>query len=214
MAALCIAGEVSANEIRNKTIMKIIQTLTLASAVAFMAGCNRSADTASTSSETTNSVNTVASTDATLTNGVTPTSRSLDSATRVYSDTNSASPKLPDNSGINVRDRATDALTASSQGGSAVDRELTRQIRRAITSNDQLSTLAKNIKIITQDGRITLRGPVKDDNEKKIISDLVAGLATSDKVDNQLEVKGATSPASTSDTTTPPAPTSTGTTNQ
>jgi hyperosmotically inducible periplasmic protein len=197
--------------------MKIIQTLTLASAVAFLAGCNKSAETtASNDTTTTNSVNTVASTvttkDASITNPVTPTSRSLDSATRVYSDTNSAAGKLPDNSGVNVRDRASDALTATSQGGSTADRELTRQIRRAITSNDQLSTMAKNIKVITQDGRVTLRGPVKDDNEKKTISDLVAGIATSDKVDNQLEVKGATSPAS-SDTSTP-APTSTVTTNQ
>lgn len=193
--------------------MKIIQTLTLASAVALMAGCNKSADTTTAGdTTTTNSVNTVASTDATLTNGVTPTSRSLDSATRVYSNTNSAAGKLPDNSGINVRDRASDALTAASQGGSAVDRELTRQIRRAITSNDQLSTMAKNIKIITTDGKVTLRGPVKDENEKKTISDLVAGLATSDKVDNQLEVKGTTTPAS-SETSTP-APTSTVVTNQ
>src|SRR4051812_38352693 len=66
-----------------------------------------------------------------------------------------------DNSGINKRDRSEEALTSGDQGNSREDIDLTRRIRRALTQNDQLSTAAKNIKIITANGKVTLRGPVK-----------------------------------------------------
>jgi hyperosmotically inducible protein len=102
-----------------------------------------------------------------------------------------------DNTAQNVRDRADQTLTPGDQGGTPADRETTRKIRRAITSNDQLSTTAKNIKIMTVDGKVTLRGPVKTEEEKKQITDLAASVVQPDKLDNQLEVKAATSPTST-----------------
>jgi osmotically-inducible protein OsmY len=94
-----------------------------------------------------------------------------------------------DNSGKNVRDRAGDTLTPGDQGGSDSDRDVTRRIRRAITSNDQLSMTAKNIKIITVNGKVTLRGPVKSDQEAKAILDAAQTATGPGTVDNQLEVK-------------------------
>lgn len=87
-----------------------------------------------------------------------------------------------------MRDRSDATLTPGDQGGSEADREITRRIRRALSSNDQLSTDAKNIKVITLDGKVTLRGPVNSPEEQKTIDSIVkdnGGTA----VDDQLEVK-------------------------
>ena len=100
--------------------------------------------------------------------------------------------KDADNTGINKRDRSDYALTAGDQANTESDRELTRKIRRAITSNDQLSMTAKNIKIIAVDGKVTLRGPVKTAEEREQIAALAQkSLGGAGLVDNQLEVKQA-----------------------
>jgi osmotically-inducible protein OsmY len=93
-----------------------------------------------------------------------------------------------DNTAINKRDRDNATLTADDQSKSESDREMTRQIRRAIVKSDQLSMTAKNIKIITIDGKVTLRGPVKTDEERKLIDQIAQGQGAG-SVDNQLEVK-------------------------
>jgi hyperosmotically inducible periplasmic protein len=67
--------------------------------------------------------------------------------------------------------------------------ELTRRIRRALTSNDQLSTDAKNIKVVTQNGKVTLRGPVKTEEERRTIASVAQQQAGTATIDNQLEVK-------------------------
>jgi hyperosmotically inducible protein len=103
--------------------------------------------------------------------------------------TPTTSDKQPDNTGVNKRDRSDQALTSGDQGNSKSDREITRNIRRAITKNDQLSTTAKNIKIITADGKTTLRGPVKSEQEKEQIASAVKSVQGVGEVDNQLEVK-------------------------
>jgi len=97
--------------------------------------------------------------------------------------------RQPDNTGKNVRDRADGTLTPEDQGGSEADREMTRQIRRAITSADQASMDAKNIKIITRDGTVTLRGPVQNDQERQTIAAMAQKIPGVHAVDNQLEVK-------------------------
>lgn len=96
--------------------------------------------------------------------------------------------KDADNTGRNVRDRSDATLTPGDQGNSDADRDITRRVRRAVTSNDQLSTTAKNIKIITINGKVTLRGPVNTEEEKNAIANAVqqAGVTS---FDNQLEVK-------------------------
>jgi hyperosmotically inducible protein len=96
----------------------------------------------------------------------------------------------PDNTGRNVRDRGGLTLTPGDQFESEADRPLTQEIRKAVVADDSLSTLAKNIKIITVDGVVTLRGPVQSLQEKETIETMAQQIAGIDKIDNQLEVKG------------------------
>jgi hyperosmotically inducible protein len=96
----------------------------------------------------------------------------------------------PDNTGRNVRDRGGDTLTPGDQSESQADRTLTQQIRKAVVADDSLSTTAKNIKIITNNGVVTLRGPVKDSDEREKIEAKAQQFAGTNKIDNQLEVKG------------------------
>jgi osmotically-inducible protein OsmY len=97
--------------------------------------------------------------------------------------------KDADDTGRNVRDRDDRTLTPMDQGGSEGDRTITSEIRKALTDNDDLSTNAKNVKIITQDGIVTLRGPVKNDQEKTTISGIARRAAGVKRVDDQLEVE-------------------------
>jgi len=96
----------------------------------------------------------------------------------------------PDNTGRNVRDRGGDTLTPGDQSESQADRTLTQEIRQAVVADKSLSTTAKNIKIITTNGVVTLRGPVKDSHEKEKIEAKAQQFAGTNKIDNQLEVKG------------------------
>ena len=96
----------------------------------------------------------------------------------------------PDNTKINKRDRNADEATADQQKGNATDRELTRQIRRSIVADKSLSTYAHNIKIISQNGAVTLKGPVKSDDEKKtVVAKAVAVAGDANKVTDQVSVK-------------------------
>ncbi len=94
-----------------------------------------------------------------------------------------------DNSAMNKRDRDSSQPTADQQKGSASDRETTRQIRRAITKDSSLSTYAHNVKIITQGGQVTLRGPVRSDDEKRAVEAKATEIAGAGRVNDQLEVK-------------------------
>jgi osmotically-inducible protein OsmY len=96
----------------------------------------------------------------------------------------------PDNTGRNARDRSGDTLTPGDQSESQADRTLTQQIRQAVVADKSLSTTAKNIKIITNNGVVTLRGPVKDSHEKEKIEVKAQQIAGTNNIDNQLEVKG------------------------
>lgn len=95
-----------------------------------------------------------------------------------------------DNSGKNVRDRAAGAVTAGKQSSAPSDVKITQQIRRAVVADKQLSTNAHNVKIITTDGVVTLRGPVKTVKEKHAIGAKAQRVAGVSRVDNQLEVTG------------------------
>ena len=94
----------------------------------------------------------------------------------------------PDNSGRNVRDRNEQTKTAGDQSESEADRTISQNIRQAITADDSLSTNGKNVKIITIDGAVTLRGPVKSDKEKSTIGAKAQQIAGVKNVDNQLEI--------------------------
>jgi hyperosmotically inducible periplasmic protein len=94
-----------------------------------------------------------------------------------------------DDSGRNVRDREGSTLTPIDQGGSEADREITQQIRKVVVADDDLSMNAKNVKIITVDGVVTLRGPVKTAAEKTKIASVSSKAAGVKRVDNQIEVE-------------------------
>ncbi len=74
-----------------------------------------------------------------------------------------------DNTTVNTRDRDTSQPTADQQKNNKTDLAITRDIRRAIVADKGLSTYAHNIKVITQNGAVTLKGPVRSEDEKKAI---------------------------------------------
>jgi hypothetical protein len=99
-----------------------------------------------------------------------------------------ASTAPADNTNVNERDRNTAALTPGDQGENEVDRTITQKIRQGVMKNDTLSMTAKNVKIITANSVVTLRGPVKNDKEKADIVAIAQGTDGVKRVDNQLEV--------------------------
>jgi len=94
-----------------------------------------------------------------------------------------------DNTRKNERDRSGETTTSGDQSNSQEDVKITAAIRRAVVRDNSLSTTAKNVKIITANGMVTLRGPVKNDAEKAKIAELAQSAAGKAKIDNQLEVK-------------------------
>ena len=94
-----------------------------------------------------------------------------------------------DNTKQNERDRSGETQTSGDQSNSKEDVNTTAAIRRAVVKDDSLSSTAKNVKIITANGTVTLRGPVKNDAEKAKIAELAHQAAGNAKIDNQLEVK-------------------------
>ena len=94
-----------------------------------------------------------------------------------------------DNTARNRRDRDPSlTLDPLDQGNRRSDVETTARIRSALVENDRLSTSAKNVKIITREGQVTLRGPVTTEEEKRIIAEVAARSAPG-RVTNQLEVE-------------------------
>jgi osmotically-inducible protein OsmY len=95
-----------------------------------------------------------------------------------------------DNSQNNLRDRDSSNQTPIDQGNSPADLQLTQQIRKMVASGtNNFSVIAQNIKIITDNGQVTLRGPVQSDAEKTSIDSIAKGVAGETNVTDQLEVK-------------------------
>jgi len=94
----------------------------------------------------------------------------------------------PDNTGRNVRDRGGDTVTPGDQSNDKGDLHLTQQIRKEIVADKSLSTNAKNVKIITANGVVTLRGPVNTPQEKATIEAKAQSIAGANNVDSQLEI--------------------------
>jgi osmotically-inducible protein OsmY len=103
-------------------------------------------------------------------------------------DTNSSQPAPADNTTVNQRDRNSASPTADQQKENQPDRQVTQQIRRAIVTDKSLSTYGHNVKIVTQDGMVTLKGPVRSDDEKQAIEAKAKQIAGADKVTDELEV--------------------------
>ncbi len=97
-------------------------------------------------------------------------------------------PPVPaDNTKKNDRDTGP-TLSPLNQGENQTDITTTAEIRKQLMSNHDLSTTAQNVKIITKDGMVTLRGPVASDKEKEYIFSTAKSTAGAKSVDNQLEI--------------------------
>ena len=101
----------------------------------------------------------------------------------------------PDNTANNKSGQDTAGVTAQDQKMNAADQNTTAKIRKAIMADKSLSTYAHNVKIICQDGVVTLKGPVRSDDEvNSIVSKAKDVTGTSYKVVNQLSVKPPSKP--------------------
>jgi hyperosmotically inducible periplasmic protein len=94
----------------------------------------------------------------------------------------------PDNTKNNQGDASKDAMTADQQKMNPADRDTSRQIRKSIMQDKTLSTYAHNIKIITRDGKVTLKGPVRSDDDKANIEAKAVAVAGAGNVTNKLEI--------------------------
>ncbi|HYP86553.1 MAG TPA: BON domain-containing protein, partial [Polyangiaceae bacterium] len=95
----------------------------------------------------------------------------------------------PDNTKVNERDKSSSALTPLDQRENETDLKITQNVRKAVMADGTLSFTAKNVKIITQGGKVTLRGPVKTAQERDAIDAAARKVAGVTQVDNQIEVK-------------------------
>jgi len=93
-----------------------------------------------------------------------------------------------DNTKTNQRDKDKSAPTADQQKVNPSDREVARKIRASVHQDKSLSTYAHNVKIIVQDGKVTLKGPVHSEEEKSNIAAKAVAVAGDNNVDNQLDV--------------------------
>jgi osmotically-inducible protein OsmY len=94
-----------------------------------------------------------------------------------------------DNTKVNQRDRNANEPTADQQKSNVSDRDLTKQIRQAIVNDKSISTYGHNVKVIAQNGMVTLKGPVRSEDEKKAIMAKASEVAGADKVTDEMDVK-------------------------
>ena len=93
-----------------------------------------------------------------------------------------------DNTKVNTRDRAKGAVTADQQKDNASDRTLTQTIRRALMQDKSLSSYAHNVKVIARGGQVTLKGPVRSEEEKQNVESKAVVVAGAGHVTNQMSV--------------------------
>src|SRR5437762_10623608 len=91
---------------------------------------------------------------------------------------------------LNQRDRSGETKTSGDQSNSSADLKITQAVRQALMKDGELSTTAKNIKVITANGQVRLRGPVKTAQEKARVTQIAKSAAGGAQVDDQLDVKG------------------------
>ena len=98
----------------------------------------------------------------------------------------------PDNTRVNVRDRNANELTADQQAENEADRDITQQIRKLIMADKSLSSYAHNIKIISQGGVVTMKGPVRSEREKQsLVEKALTVTESADKVVDEISIKRA-----------------------
>ena len=95
----------------------------------------------------------------------------------------------PDNTKVNERDRSKTAATADQGKNSTTDRDTMQKIRKAVMADKTLSTYAHNVKIISQGGKVTLKGPVRSEEEKSSIEKMATDVAGAGNVTNEITIK-------------------------
>jgi hyperosmotically inducible periplasmic protein len=93
-----------------------------------------------------------------------------------------------DNTKVNTRDKAPGEVTADQQKTNAADQKLTQTIRKSLVQDKSLSSYAHNVKVITQSGQVTLKGPVRSDEEKRTVEAKAVAAAGEGHVTNELSV--------------------------
>ncbi len=96
----------------------------------------------------------------------------------------------PDNTKVNKRDRSPSQPTADQGKNNQSDVHIMAQIRRSVVKDKSLSTYAHNVKIISKGGKVTLKGTVHTEDEKKSIESKATAVAGDGNVTNQIDVKG------------------------
>lgn len=94
-----------------------------------------------------------------------------------------------DNTALNQRDRSGNTATSGDQSNSSADLKITQAVRQALMKDGDLSTTAKNIKVITANGQVTLRGPVNNAQEKTKVDQIARSAAGGAQIVDQLDVK-------------------------
>ena len=98
-------------------------------------------------------------------------------------------PPAVDNTKVNQRDRNQAEPTADKQKENPTDRQLAQQIRRALVKDKSFSSNAHNVKVIAQNGAVTLKGPVNSESVKQTVETTAAQFAGSDKVTSEIQVR-------------------------
>lgn len=96
--------------------------------------------------------------------------------------------KEADNTDLNTRDKSGNTLTPQNQSNSESDLKVLAAVRSAIVDDDNLSTAAHNVKVMVAKGAVTLRGPVKNANEKARVEELTRNVAGVVNIDNRLDI--------------------------
>ncbi|MEP6713950.1 MAG: BON domain-containing protein [Terriglobia bacterium] len=99
--------------------------------------------------------------------------------------------RQPDNTGVNKRDRKAGEPTADQAKNDKSDLQIMKEIRKSIVADKSLSTYAHNVKVIAQNGKVTLKGPVHTDDESKAVESKATEVAGAGNVTNELTVKPA-----------------------
>ena len=94
----------------------------------------------------------------------------------------------PDNTKVNERDVKKSEPTAGQQHNDRSDLDITQQIRKSIMADKSLSTYGHNVKVISQDGKVTLKGPVRSSKEKASIETKAAEVVGQHNVTSELAV--------------------------
>ena len=93
-----------------------------------------------------------------------------------------------DNTKVNERDRAKGAVTADQQKETDADRNLVKKIRQSLVKDKSLSTYAHNVKVVSQGGQVTLKGPVRSEEEKRSVEAKAIEIAGAGRVTNEISI--------------------------